>query len=159
MAGLGEQVFGRKGNDMLFGALGDQLYGDDIILLGGGNSLGDGGSGDDVLKGGLGHSLLVDAGGNDKLLTGPSDTVMDGGGGANHFECPKSTLGLATSYVLDYNPSNGDTISGQCTLVNNVGPSGGGNKAPQVNLPDTGEVASGTNTAQQGAEANQAAGG
>jgi hemolysin type calcium-binding protein len=147
MAGISEQVFGLKGNDMIFGAADDQLYGDggnDIILSGAGNNLADGGSGDDVLTGGIGHSLLIGGPGNDKLFAGPGDTVMDGGSGANHFDCPASIAGLARSIVLDYNPANGDTISGQCTLVNNVGPSGGGGggATPKITLPDTGETSS-----------------
>jgi Ca2+-binding RTX toxin-like protein len=46
---------------MIFGAADDQLYGDggnDIILVGPGNSLADGGSGDDVLMGGIGHLFV-----------------------------------------------------------------------------------------------------
>jgi Ca2+-binding RTX toxin-like protein len=147
MAGISEQVFGLKGNDMIFGAADDQLYGDggnDIILSGAGNSLADGGSGDDVLTGGVKHSLLIGGRGNDKLFAGPGDTVMEGGSGANHFDCPLSVAGLARSMVLDYNPANGDTISGKCTLVNNVGPPGGGVRGatPKITLPDTGETSS-----------------
>ena len=41
--------------------------------------------------------------------------------GANHFDCPISLLGLARAVVLDYNPDNGDTIAGQCKIVNTVG--------------------------------------
>jgi hypothetical protein len=37
---------------------------------------------------------------------------MYGGQGANHFDCSVSALGLAKSAVMDYNPYNGDTISG-----------------------------------------------
>jgi hypothetical protein len=149
MAGINEQVFGLNGNDMIFGAADDQSYGNggnDIILTGAGNSLADGGSGDDVLMGGIGHSLLVGGPGNDKIFAGPGDTVMGGGSGANHFDCPASIAGLARSVVLDYNPANGDTISGQCTLVNNMGHSdgaGGGHAAAsQVTLPNTEEASS-----------------
>jgi hypothetical protein len=163
MAGISEQVFALKGNDMIFGALDDQIYGDkgnDIILSGGGNSLADGGSGDDVLTGGIGHTLLVGGSGNDKLFAGPGDTVMSGGSGVNHFECPQSIGGLARSIVLDYNPANGDTISGQCSLVNNAGSSdgrggggvGGNNDKPQT-LPDTGDSSSPSSDASLGSEA------
>jgi hypothetical protein len=160
MAGISEQVFGRKGNDMIFGAADDQLYGDggnDIILVGIGNSLADGGSGDDVLTAGVGHSLLIGGPGNDKLFAGPGDTVMAGGKGANHFDCPASVAGLARSIVLDYNPANGDTISGQCTLVNNVGPSGGAGQATP--LPDSGETSSGSSPGTEGVIASSGAGG
>jgi hypothetical protein len=155
MAGISEQVFGLKGSDMIYGAADDQLYGskgNDIILSGAGNSLADGGPGDDVLTGGIGHSLLIGGPGNDKLFAGPGDTVMEGGSGANHFDCPVSIAGLARSIVLDYNPTNGDTISGQCTLVNNVGRSGGGGGVAAATLPDTGETpsSSGNNLAIEG---------
>jgi hypothetical protein len=81
---------------------------------------------------------------------------MEGGSGANHFDCPASIVGLARSIVLDYNPANGDTISGHCTLVNNVGRSGGGGEGgvgAATTLPDTGETpssSSGNNLAIEG---------
>jgi Ca2+-binding RTX toxin-like protein len=164
MAGISEQIFALKGDDIIFSAADDQLYGDggnDIILAGAGNSLADGGPGDDVLTGGIGHSLLVGGPGNDKLFAGPGDTVISGGSGANHFDCPASISGLARSIVLDYNPANGDTISGQCTLVNNVGPSGGsgGRTASQITLPDTGETSSDSSLGTQGVIASRGAGG
>jgi hemolysin type calcium-binding protein len=162
MAGISEQVFGLKGNDMIFGAADDQLYGDkgnDIILAGAGNSLADGGSGDDVLIGGIVHSLLIGGPGNDKLFAGPGDTVTDGGSGADHFDCPASIAGLARSIVLDYNPANGDTISGQCTLVNNVGPSGGRGAVPPTSLPDTGETSAENSLGTQGMLSSSSGGG
>lgn len=158
MAGINEQVFGLNGNDMIFGAADDQLYGNggnDIILTGAGNSLADGGSGDDVMMGGIGHSLLVGGAGNDKLFAGPGDTVMGGGSGANHFDCPASIAGLARSVVLDYNPANGDTISGKCTLVNNMGHTDGADgrhAASQVTLPNTEEASSSPDSGSSGIE-------
>jgi hypothetical protein len=40
------------------------------------------------------------------------------------------------SFVIDYNPSNGDTISGKCTLINTIGevPT----NMPGIDLPETG---------------------
>jgi Ca2+-binding RTX toxin-like protein len=129
--------------------------GNDIILSGAGNSLADGGPGDDVLTGGIGHSLLIGGPGNDKLFAGPGDTVMEGGSGANHFDCPVSIAGLGRSIVLDYNPSNGDTISGQCTLVGRSGVGGGEGAGAAATLPDSGETpssspSSGNNLAIEG---------
>jgi Ca2+-binding RTX toxin-like protein len=137
MSGAGEQVFALDGNDMIYGALNDQLYGgkgNDILLCGAGNCLSDGGPGDDVLTAGGGNNLLVGGDGNDKIFATAGDTVMSGGNGADHFDCP--TVGR--SMILDYNPSQGDTISGKCTLVNTVGtvPS----NIPGINLPDTGNT-------------------
>jgi Ca2+-binding RTX toxin-like protein len=147
--GAGALVFARPGNDIVFGAVNDQVYGgdgNDIITLGAGHSLSAGGSGDDSLFGGLGSGILSGGPGNDKLFAGPVATVMNGGGGANHFNCPLSVAGLARSIVLDYNPSNGDTISGSCTLVNTIGNNQNNNNTPNVNLPDTGDTSSGSAT-------------
>jgi Ca2+-binding RTX toxin-like protein len=143
--GAGELVFARDGKDMVFGALNDQVYGGkgaDIVLLGAGHALADGGSGDDTLMAGLGNDLLSGGSGNDKLFAGPGTTVMNGGSGANHFDCPLSVVGLARGVVLDYNPSNGDTISGSCKLVNTVG-NANNNNIPNIELPDTGDTSSG----------------
>ena len=138
MAGAGEQVFALDGKDIIYGALNDQLHGgngNDIVLCGGGHCLADGGRGDDVLLAGIGNNLLVGGDGSDKLFAGPGDTVMVGGNGADHFDCPVPALGLARGIVLDYNPSQGDTLSGQCKLINTVGsvPT----NVPSINLPDT----------------------
>src|ERR1044071_4095791 len=118
------QGFALNGKDMIFGGLDSQLYGgknDDIVLAGAGHNLVDGGPGDDTLLGGVGNDLLTGGDGNDKLFAGTGDSVLDGGRGANHFDCPISLLGLARAIVLDYNPDNGDTIAGQCKVVNTIG--------------------------------------
>jgi Ca2+-binding RTX toxin-like protein len=122
--GLRSQVFALDGDDMIYGGADSHLYGgkdDDLILGGPGKGLLDGGNGDDVMLGGLGNQLVVGGKGNDKLFGGTGDSVMDGGTGANHFDCPISLLGLARAVVLDYNPDNGDTIAGQCKIVNTEG--------------------------------------
>jgi Ca2+-binding RTX toxin-like protein len=141
--GAGELVFARPGDDIVFGAFNDQIYGgngNDIIHLGPGHSLAAGASGDDSLLGGLGGGLLSGGPGNDKLFAGPVFTTMNGGGGANHFNCPLSVAGLARSIVLDYNPANGDTISGSCSLVNTIGNNQNNNNNPNIALPDSGET-------------------
>jgi hypothetical protein len=135
--GVREQVFGLKGEDMIFGSLDSQLYGqqgDDLIFVAAGHNLADGGNGDDTMLGGVGNDLLTGGKGNDKLFAGTGDTVLDGGPGANHFDCPLSLLGLARAIVLDYNPDNGDTIAGQCKIVNTVG-SGSSANVPQIDIP------------------------
>jgi hypothetical protein len=135
--GVREQVFGLKGEDMIFGGLDNQLYGqqgDDLIFVAAGHNLADGGNGDDTMLGGVGNDLLTGGKGNDKLFAGTGDSVLDGGPGANHFDCPLSLLGLARAVVLDYNPDNGDTIAGQCKIVNTVG-SGSSANVPQINIP------------------------
>jgi Ca2+-binding RTX toxin-like protein len=136
--GVREQVFGLKGNDMIFGALDSQLYGgdgDDLVFSSAGHTIIDGGPGDDTLLGGIGNDLITGGKGDDKLFAGTGDSVLDGGQGANHFDCPISLLGLARAVVLDYNPENGDTIAGQCKIVNTVGPTTS-DIAPNIILPN-----------------------
>jgi hypothetical protein len=151
-AGIREQVFAKDGNDIVYGGgLSDQVYGgddDDLLIAGPGKTLLDGGHDDDVLLAGLGNALLAGGSGNDKLFGGTGTAVMYGGKGANHFDCQLSALGLARSIVMDYNPTDGDTISGMCKIVNTQG---NGNSdsvdgIPQVTLPDTGETDSTGNT-------------
>lgn len=113
-------VFGGTGNDIIYAGSGtDRIFGgkgNDILVAGSGNDLLDGGPGDDVLIGGTGNDLLIGGPGNDKLFAGTGTTVMDGGPGADHFDCGTSTTSKAI--VMDYNPTDGDTISGNCKLVN-----------------------------------------
>ena len=137
-AGAREQVFALNGDDIVYGGLGDQVYGgrnNDLLVGGPGRILLDGGPHDDVLLGGAGNGLLIGGKGNDKLFNGADGPVMYGGPGANHFDCSISALGLAKSAVMDYNPSNGDTISGPCKLVNTVGD--GNTDVLQITLPNT----------------------
>ena len=149
-AGIREQVFAKDGNDIVYGGgLSDQVYGgddDDMLIAGPGKTLLDGGRDDDVLLAGLGNALLAGGSGNDKLFGGTGTAVMYGGKGANHFDCQLSALGLARSIVMDYNPTDGDTISGFCKIVNTQG-NGNADSVdgiPQVTLPDTGETDSST---------------
>lgn len=122
-SGSKSPVFSLDGDDVIFGGSSSRMFGgndNDIILASGGNSLLEGGPGDDSLFSGSGNDLLNGGKGNDKLFAGTGDTIMKGGSGANHFDCPISLLGLARAVVLDYNPDDGDTIAGQCKIVNNV---------------------------------------
>lgn len=136
--GAKAQVFALNGDDVVYGGLDDQVYGgrnDDLLIAPtAGRNLLDGGPNDDVLIAGLGNDLLIGGKGNDKLFAGGGSTVMYGGPGANHFECVLSAIGLAKSVVMDYNPANGDTISGPCKIVNTIG--NGNTDIPQVTLPD-----------------------
>jgi Ca2+-binding RTX toxin-like protein len=151
-AGIREQVFAKDGNDIVYGGgLSDQVYGgndDDLLIAGPGKTLLDGGPNDDVLLAGLGNALLVGGSGNDKLFGGTGTAVMYGGKGANHFECPLSALGLARSIVMDYNPTDGDTMSGFCKIVNTQGNDNSNtiDGIPTVTLPDSGETGSSTDS-------------
>jgi Ca2+-binding RTX toxin-like protein len=115
-------VFGGTGNDIIYAGSGtDQIYGGggkDLLVAGSGIDLLDGGPGDDVLIGGTGNDLLIGGSGNNKLFAGTGTTVMNGGPGANYFDCGTTTT--AKAVVMDYNPTHGDIISGNCKLVNNA---------------------------------------
>jgi Ca2+-binding RTX toxin-like protein len=115
-----DQVYAKDGNDIIYGGSGDdRLYGgkgDDIVTSGIGSNLLDGGSGNDILIAGPGNNLLVGGDGNDMLTGGAGTTIMYGGAGMNTFDC-----GIGTGIVLDYNPENGDTVAGQCKIINNIG--------------------------------------
>ena len=135
-AGSTAQVYGLSKNDIIFGDTKNQIYGgrgDDLITLGSGSNLGDGGPGNDVLLGATGNDLLIGGNGNDKLFAGPGNTIMDGGPGADHFDCgPPTTSVGPKAVVLDYNPSQGDTIAGNCKIVNTQSSSGSSSSLPQV---------------------------
>ena len=117
-----DSVFANGGNDIVYGGSGyDRIYGekgDDILIAGAGENLLDGGPGSDVLTGGIGSNLLVGGDGSDDLIAGSGTTVMYGGTGSNSFDCGAQQ---GKTIVLDYDPNEGDTIAGQCRIVNNVG--------------------------------------
>lgn len=142
-------VYAKDGNDIIFGGPGsNRLYGgngNDLISPGAGISLADGGTGDDALVGGAGGGILAGGSGDDKLFGGTGGPIMYGGSGADHFDCPLPALGLATGIVMDYSPTDGDTISGPCKLVNTLGTISSGTNVPLATLPDTGET-DGTST-------------
>ncbi len=76
----GVRFEGRRGNDILIGALGDD------VLIGG---LGDdqlvGNEGDDDLQGGFGDDLLSGGDGNDQLRGGQDDDQLAGGAGGDQL--------------------------------------------------------------------------
>ena len=115
-----DQVNAKDGNDIIYGGAGDdRLYGgkgDDIVTSGVGSNLLDGGPGNDVVIAGAGNNLIVGGDGNDVLMAGAGATIMNGGAGMNTFDC-----GIGKGIILDYNPDNGDTIAGQCKIINNIG--------------------------------------
>ena len=110
-----------------------------MVTTGGGSNLADGGPGDDVLLGSGGNDLLIGGSGDDKIFAGPGNSVMDGGPGADHFDCgPPTSAGR--SAILDYNPSQGDTISGNCKIVNTES-SSSSSSLPQVTSgPSSGDI-------------------
>jgi hypothetical protein len=54
------------------------------------------------------------------------------------FDC--GTI-ASSAIVMDYNPNDGDTVTGKCKLVNTVGDAqSNNNNIPNINLPDTGDT-------------------
>ena len=102
MAGANDDIiFGNGGEDLLNGNLGD-----DKIDGGGRNDILIGADDDDILSGEDGDDTLFGEMGND---------ILKGGPGADEFIC-----GPLTDTVLDYTPSQGDTLSNDCEIVNTI---------------------------------------
>jgi Ca2+-binding RTX toxin-like protein len=88
-----------------------------MIVAGPGNDFVDGGPDDDILLGGGGTDFIVGGLSNDKLFNGAGTAIIYDGKGADHFGCSNSAPSLARSVVMDYNPTQGDKISGTCKHV------------------------------------------
>ena len=100
-------VMANEGNDRVFGSSGDDLLQGNL-----GNDKIDGEGRNDVLIGGDFDDILSGGDGDDTLFGGPGNDMLKGGPGKNRFVCAD---GVDT--VLDYNPSKGDTISGDCEVI------------------------------------------
>ena len=101
-------VSGSNGDDTIFGQAGD-----DILQGNSGKDRIEGGSGNDVVVGGVAEDFLSGGDGNDRLFGDENNDILQGGQGADQFDC-----GAGTDTVLDYSSSQGDTISGNCEIVN-----------------------------------------
>ena len=132
-----QTIFGTDNADTILGTPGDDTIraegGDDLVMANEGNDRVFGSSGDDLIQGNLGNDKLDGEGrndvliggdfddilsggdGDDSLFGGPGNDVLKGGEGKNRFVCAD---GVDT--VLDYEPSKGDTISGDCEIVHRI---------------------------------------
>jgi Ca2+-binding RTX toxin-like protein len=114
----GDIIRGFEKNDVLQGSVGnDELYGDegnDKILGSDGSDKLYGGPDSDILQGGVGADLLIGGNGDDELYGGAGDDVSIGGKGVNFFDC-----GDGNDIIIDFDPSKGDTQSGNCEVVLN----------------------------------------
>jgi Ca2+-binding RTX toxin-like protein len=103
-------VMGGPNEDIIFGNGGEDLlngnFGNDKIDGGGRNDILIGADDDDILSGEDGDDTLFGEIGND---------VLKGGPGADEFIC-----GPLIDTVLDYTPSQGDTLSNDCEIVNTL---------------------------------------
>jgi Ca2+-binding RTX toxin-like protein len=138
-----DEANGGNGNDIIYAGSGeDRMYGakgNDVLVGGLGINLLDGGPGDDMILGGPGNDLLIGGPGDDVITAGGGTSIMYGGPNADKFDC--GTI-ASSAIVMDYNPNEGDTISGSCKLVNTVGnaQNANNNNIPNINLPDTGDT-------------------
>jgi Ca2+-binding RTX toxin-like protein len=103
-------VMGNEGNERIFGGSGDDLIQGNL-----GNDKLDGEGRNDVLIGGDFDDILSGGDGDDSLFGGPGNDVLKGGEGKDRFVCAD---GVDT--VLDYEPSKGDTVSGDCEIVHRI---------------------------------------
>lgn len=121
-------IYGNQGSDILSGDSGDDtLFGgqsEDKLLGGSGmdclyGNLGadtlDGGDGNDSLFGGQGDDRLQGGGGDDLLFGNIGNDTLEGGLGADLFMVSEGDL------VLDFNPEEGDRLSGSLQGVEIVG--------------------------------------
>lgn len=128
----GNGLGGGPGNDLIYGGLGNDtiwgIGGNDVIHgVGGNNELWGGpghdtihgASGNDVLGGGTGNDFLYGGGGNDTLWAGPGDDRMWGGAGADAFVFYRN---FETNRILDFNPTEGDTLRLGTGLWQEAGP-------------------------------------
>ena len=114
-----DRAYGEGGDDIVMGGSND-----DIIFGNGGEDLLNGNFGDDKIDGGGRNDILIGAE-NDDILSGEDgdDTlfgetgndILKGGPEADKFIC-----GPLIDTVLDYAPSQGDTISNDCEIVNTI---------------------------------------
>ena len=114
-----DKAYGEGGDDIVMGGAND-----DIIFGNGGEDLLNGNFGNDILNGGGGNDILIGADDDDILSGGDGDDtlfgeigndILKGGPGADEFIC-----GALIDTVLDYTPSQGDTLSNDCEIVNTI---------------------------------------
>ncbi len=112
-------ICARGGNDIVM-AMGedDIVYsgsGDDTVYGNDGSNQIFGQDGDDNIVGGQSNDLIVGGKGNDHIVGAFGDDILRGDQGADYFECSEGT-----DTVIDYYPSQGDVLSNNCDIVNNL---------------------------------------
>jgi Ca2+-binding RTX toxin-like protein len=114
-----DRAYGEGGDDIVMGGANE-----DIIFGNGGEDLLNGNFGDDKIDGGGRNDILIGADdddilsgedGDDTLFGEIGNDILKGGPGADEFIC-----GPLIDTVLDYTPSQGDTLSNDCEIVNTI---------------------------------------
>ena len=114
-----DRAYGEGGDDIVMGGANDDIIfgngGDDLLNGNFGNDKIDGGGGDDILIGADDDDILSGGDGDDTLFGEIGNDILKGGPGADEFIC-----GALIDTVLDYTPSEGDTLSNDCEIVNTI---------------------------------------
>jgi len=115
-----DRAYGEGGDDIVMGGANDDIIfgngGEDLLNGNFGNDKIDGGGSNDILIGADDDDILSGEDGDDTLFGETGNDILKGGPGADKFIC-----GPLIDTVLDYTPSQGDTISNDCEIVNTVG--------------------------------------
>jgi Ca2+-binding RTX toxin-like protein len=114
-----DRAYAEGGDDIVMGGLNDDIIfgngGEDLLNGNFGNDKIDGGGRNDILIGADDDDILSGEDGDDTLFGEIGNDILKGGPGADKFIC-----GPLIDTVLDYTPSQGDTLSNDCEIVNNI---------------------------------------
>ena len=114
-----DRAYAEGGDDIVMGGLNDDIIfgngGEDLLNGNFGNDKIDGGGRNDILIGADDDDILSGEDGDDTLFGEIGNDILKGGPGADEFIC-----GALIDTVLDYTPSQGDTLSNDCEIVNTL---------------------------------------
>ena len=114
-----DRAYAEGGDDIVMGGLNDDIIfgngGEDLLNGNFGNDKIDGGGRNDILIGADDDDILSGEDGDDTLFGEIGNDILKGGPGADEFIC-----GPLIDTVLDYTPSQGDTLSNDCEIVNTL---------------------------------------
>jgi Ca2+-binding RTX toxin-like protein len=114
-----DRAYAEGGDDIVMGGANDDIIygngGEDLLNGNFGNDKIDGGGRNDILIGADDDDILSGEDGDDTLFGETGNDILKGGPGADEFIC-----GPLIDTVLDYTPSQGDTLSNDCEIVNTI---------------------------------------
>jgi Ca2+-binding RTX toxin-like protein len=114
-----DRAYAEGGDDIVMGGANDDIIfgngGEDLLNGNFGNDKIDGGGRNDILIGADDDDILSGEDGDDTLFGEIGNDILKGGPGADKFIC-----GPLIDTVLDYAPSQGDTLSNDCEIVNTI---------------------------------------
>ena len=114
-----DRAYGEGGDDIVMAGANDDIIfgngGEDLLNGNFGNDKIDGGGSNDILIGADDDDILSGEDGDDTLFGEIGNDILKGGPGADEFIC-----GALIDTVLDYTPSEGDTLSNDCEIVNTI---------------------------------------